>query len=67
MAVLLYGYLGTVSVWPLLRYVVTLDRVFQFFLVLWLWDMPGTFASFTFMAYFVAWSVMAALLNTCAL
>ncbi|MBZ2206548.1 KleE stable inheritance protein [Massilia soli] len=42
----------TVLLWPVLRYVVILDCVYQFFRMLWFWDTPGTYAGFTFMLHF---------------
>lgn len=42
----------TVLLWPLLKYVVILDCVFQFFRMLWLWNTPGTFAGFAFLLHF---------------
>lgn len=42
----------TVLLWPVLRYVVILDCVYQFFRMLWFWTTPGTFAGFTFMLHF---------------
>jgi len=42
----------TVLLWPLLKYVVILDCVFQFFRMLWFWNTPGTFAGFNFIFHF---------------
>ena len=42
----------TVLLWPLLKYVVILDCVFQFFRMLWYWNTPGTFAGFKFLLHF---------------
>jgi hypothetical protein len=42
----------TVLVWPLLKYVVILDCVYQLFRMMWYWNTPGTFAGFTFMFHF---------------
>lgn len=45
-------YVVLMLLWPLLRYVVILDCVFQFFRMLWFWNTPGTVAGFKFMLHF---------------
>lgn len=42
----------TVLVWPLLRWVIALDCVYQLVRMLWFWDTPGTYAGFTFVAHY---------------
>ena len=39
--------------WPFLRWVLSLDCVFQFLRMLALWDTPGTYAGFTFLLHFI--------------
>lgn len=41
-----------ILLWPLLRYVVILDCVYQFLRMLWFWNSPGTFAGITFLLHF---------------
>lgn len=41
-----------VLLWPLLKYVVILDCVFQFFRMLWYWNTPWTFAGYRFLLHF---------------
>lgn len=41
-------------VWPVLRWVLALDVVFQGVLMLWRWDTPGSYAGFTFSLHFAA-------------
>lgn len=45
-------YVVFMLLWPLLRYVVILDCVFQLFRMLWFWNTPGTYAGFKFMLHF---------------
>ena len=41
-----------VLVWPVLKWVVTLDVLFQFVRMLYHWNTPGVFAGWTFMLHF---------------
>ena len=41
-----------VLVWPVLKWVVTLDVLFQFVRMLYHWNTPGIFAGWTFMLHF---------------
>jgi hypothetical protein len=41
-----------VLLWPVLRYVVILDCVFQLFRMIWYWNTPGMFAGFRFLLHF---------------
>ena len=42
----------TVLVWPILRWIVALDVVFQFVRMLWYWHTPGTHAGWLFLLHF---------------
>lgn len=41
-------------VWPVLRWLLALDVVFQGMLMLWHWDTPGSHAGWTFFLHFAA-------------
>ena len=42
----------TVLVWPILKWVVSIDCVFQFARMLYHWNTPGIHAGFTFLMHF---------------
>lgn len=42
----------TVLVWPILKWVVSIDCVFQFARMMYHWNTPGVHAGFTFLAHF---------------
>lgn len=42
----------TVLVWPILKWVVSLDCVFQFVRMMYHWDSPGVYAGWTFLLHF---------------
>ena len=46
-------WLLTALVWPLLRWVIAMDCVYQMVRMLYYWDTPGTYAGFTFLAHFM--------------
>lgn len=42
----------TVLIWPILKWVVSLDCVFQLVRMMYHWDTPGVYAGWTFLLYF---------------
>ena len=42
----------TVLVWPILKWIVSIDCFFQFVRMIYHWDMPGVYAGWTFMLHF---------------
>lgn len=40
------------AVWPVLRWFIALDVVFQGFRMAWYWDAPGVYAGWAFVAHF---------------
>lgn len=42
----------TVLVWPILKWVVSIDCVFQFVRMMYHWNTPGVHAGFTFLVHF---------------
>jgi hypothetical protein len=44
----------TVLIWPILKWVVSIDCFFQLIRMIYHWDTPGVHAGFTFLAHFAA-------------
>ncbi|WP_456293348.1 KleE stable inheritance protein [Pseudomonas sp. AK106] len=47
-----------VLTWPLLRWIVALDVVFQALVMVWHWDTPGSHAGWTFALHFLVLVVL---------
>lgn len=42
----------TVLVWPILKWIVSIDCVFQFVRMMYFWDTPGVYVGWTFLLHF---------------
>lgn len=47
-----------VLVWPVLKWVISLDCVYQLVRAIYYWDTPGVYAGWTFMAHFAVFVVL---------
>lgn len=48
----------TALVWPLLKWVLSIDCFFQLVRMIYYWDTPGTYAGWTFLGHFVVLTAM---------
>ncbi|MGK9145818.1 protein kleE [Xanthomonas euvesicatoria] len=49
-----FVWVTTVLVWPVLKWVLSIITFFQFVRMLYHWNTPGVYASWSFLAYFAA-------------
>lgn len=56
--VIYFIWLVTVLVWPVLRWVIAMEVLFQFVRMIWFWDAPEVNAGWTFLLHFTAFSAL---------
>lgn len=57
-AVLQAVWVVTVLVWPILKWIVSMDCVFQLVRMIYYWDTPGAYAGFMFLLHFAVLTML---------